>query len=90
MAIAAFAIAAPAFERLNATKIDIEREKILHPSYGRWLDNNLNSHKHPGYVSVTISLKPIGGAPGDATSEQMDAVADLAEKYSFNELRVTH
>ncbi len=82
--------AAPAFERLNATKIDIEREKILNPSYGRWLDNNLNSHQQPGYVSVTISLKPVGGAPGDATSEQMEAVADLAEKYSFNELRVSH
>jgi sulfite reductase (NADPH) hemoprotein beta-component len=82
--------AAPAFERLNATKIDIEREKILNPSYGRWLDHNLNSHREPGYVSVTISLKPIGGAPGDATSEQMDAVADLAERYSFNELRVSH
>jgi sulfite reductase (NADPH) hemoprotein beta-component len=82
--------AAPAFERLNATKIDIEREKILNPTYGRWLDNNLNSHQQPGYVSVTISLKPIGGAPGDATSAQMEAVADLAEKYSFNELRVSH
>jgi sulfite reductase (NADPH) hemoprotein beta-component len=82
--------AAPAFERLNATSIDIEREKILKPAYGRWLDNNLNSHQQPGYVSVTISLKPIGGAPGDATSEQMEAVADLAERYSFNELRVSH
>ena len=82
--------AAPAFERLNATRIDIEREKILNPAYGRWLDNNLNSHQQPGYVSVTISLKPIGGAPGDATSEQMEAVADLAERYSFNELRVSH
>ena len=39
---------------------------------------------------MTISLKPIGGAPGDATAEQMDAVADLAERYSFDELRVTH
>ena len=82
--------AAPAFERLNATRIDIEREKILNPSYGRWLDNNLNAHQQPGYVSVTISLKPVGGAPGDATSAQMEAVADLAEKYSFNELRVSH
>jgi sulfite reductase (NADPH) hemoprotein beta-component len=82
--------AAPAFERLNATTIDVAREKILNPAYGRWLDNNLNGHRQPGYVSVTLSLKPIGGAPGDATSEQMDAVADLAERYSFDELRVTH
>jgi sulfite reductase (NADPH) hemoprotein beta-component len=82
--------AAPAFERLNATTIDVAREKTLNPAYGRWLDNNLSAHRQPGYVSVTISLKPIGGAPGDATSEQMDAVADLAERYSFDELRVTH
>ena len=82
--------APPAFERLNATRIDIEREKILNPAYGRWLDNNLNAHREPGYVSVTISLKPIGGAPGDASDAQMDAIADLAEAYSFDELRVTH
>jgi sulfite reductase (NADPH) hemoprotein beta-component len=82
--------APPAFERLNATSIDVAREKILNPSYGRWLENNIHSHRQPGYASVTVSLKPIGGAPGDATSEQMDAVADLAERYSFDELRVTH
>ena len=63
---------------------------IIDPAYGRWLDNNINSHRQPGYASVTISLKPIGGAPGDATDEQMDAVADLAERYSFDELRVSH
>ncbi len=47
----------------------------LDPAYGRWLDNNVNAHKQPGYASVTISLKPVGGAPGDATDVQMDAVA---------------
>jgi len=82
--------APPDFERLNATSIDVAREKILDPVYGRWLDNNIHSHRVPGYASVTISLKPIGGAPGDATAEQMEAVAGLAEKYSFDELRVTH
>ena len=82
--------APPEFELLNATKIDVEREKIVDPAYGRWLDNNLHSHRQPGYVSVTISLKPIGGAPGDATAEQMEVVADLAERYSFDEIRVTH
>ena len=60
------------------------------PAYGEWLDRNLHSHREPGYVSVTISLKPIGGAPGDITADQMDVVADLAEHYSFDELRVTH
>ena len=60
------------------------------PAYGRWLDNNLNAHRVPGYVSVTISLKPIGKPTGDISAAQMEAVADLAEKYSFDELRVTH
>ena len=82
--------AAPKYELLNQTTIDVAREKIINPSYGRWLERNLNAHRQPGYVSVTISLKPIGGAPGDATDMQMEAVADLAERYSFDELRVTH
>ena len=82
--------AAPKYELLNQTTIDVAREKIVNPSYGRWIERNLNAHRQPGYVSVTISLKPIGGAPGDATDTQMEAVADLAERYSFDELRVTH
>jgi sulfite reductase (NADPH) hemoprotein beta-component len=82
--------APPAFERVNATSVDVQREKAADAAYGEWLDRNLHSHREPGYVSVTISLKPVGGAPGDATAEQMDAVADLAERYSFDELRVTH
>ncbi len=82
--------AAPDFERANTTHIDLVREKEADPAYGEWLDRNLHSHRQPGYVSVTVSLKPIGGAPGDATADQMDAVANLAENYSFDELRVTH
>ncbi|CDP51922.1 Sulfite reductase [NADPH] hemoprotein beta-compon ent [Devosia sp. DBB001] len=82
--------APPAFQELAATRIDVAREAILDPAYGRWLERNLNSHRQPGYVSLTVSLKPIGGAPGDTTAEQMEAVADLAERYSFDELRVTH
>jgi sulfite reductase (NADPH) hemoprotein beta-component len=82
--------AAPDFERVNVTTLDIPREKILNPPYARWLERNLNGHRQPGYVSVTISLKPIGGAPGDATDKQMDVVADLAQSYSFDELRVSH
>ena len=82
--------APPQFARQTATKIDVAYEAIIDPAYGRWLDNNIHSHFQPGYASVTISLKPIGGAPGDATDAQMDAVADLAQRYSFDELRVTH
>ena len=81
---------APDFERVNATYLDIAREKVIDPAYGEWLERNLHTHKQPGYTSVTISLKPIGGAPGDASDTQMDAVADLAERYSFDEVRVTH
>ncbi|MDB5505448.1 MAG: Sulfite reductase hemoprotein beta-component [Devosia sp.] len=87
--IAAY-FAEPAYERLTASVVDVPREKILNPAYGNWLEHNLNAHRQPGYVSVTISLKPVGGAPGDATDTQMEAIADLAERYSFDELRVTH
>ncbi len=55
-----------------------------------WLDLNVRAHKQPGYAIVNISLKPVGGIPGDASSAQIDVMADLAEKYSFDELRVTH
>jgi sulfite reductase (NADPH) hemoprotein beta-component len=82
--------AEPDYELVNETTVDVAREKILNPLYGRWLDHNLHAHRQAGYVSVTISLKPIGGAPGDATDVQIDAVADLAAKFSHDELRVTH
>ena len=52
--------------------------------------NSVSPHKVPGYAIVTLSLKPEGGPPGDATSEQMDAIADLADRYSFGEIRVGH
>jgi sulfite reductase (NADPH) hemoprotein beta-component len=51
---------------------------------------NLAAHKTPGYAIVSVSLKPAGGIPGDITSEQMDTLADLADRYSFGEIRVTH
>jgi len=87
--IAAY-FAPPDFADRSADTIDVAYQSIIDPAYGRWLDNNLHPHKQPGYAAVTISLKPIGGAPGDATDVQMDVVADLAEKYSYDELRVTH
>lgn len=55
-----------------------------------WLTNNIGRHKVPGYVNVTISLKPHGGIPGDATADQMDLVAALADTYSQSEIRVSH
>jgi sulfite reductase (NADPH) hemoprotein beta-component len=60
------------------------------PDFALWVDNNCLAHKQPGYIAVTISLKPVGGIPGDATGEQIRLMADLAKQYSFDELRVTH
>ena len=59
-------------------------------SFGEWLDQNVFTHRNPDYAAVTISLKGIGEAPGDATDSQMEAVADIAEKYAFDEIRVSH
>ncbi|MBB4098158.1 nitrite/sulfite reductase [Sphingomonas kyeonggiensis] len=60
------------------------------PDFAVWLDQNVSAHKKPGYAVVTISLKPIGGIPGDATADQIDLMADLGKQFSFDELRVTH
>ena len=81
--IAAF-FAAPAYDAP-----DVEPDRT-DPDFAVWLDQNVKPHKQAGYAIVNISLKPIGGIPGDATSQQIDVMADLAEKYSYDELRVTH
>jgi sulfite reductase (NADPH) hemoprotein beta-component len=60
------------------------------PDFALWVDRNTNRHKHDAYVSAVISLKPVGGIPGDATSDQMRLIASLAREYSFDELRVMH
>ncbi len=65
-------------------------EKKSEPAFADWLRRNVHEHRHPDYASVTISLKGIGEVPGDATDEQMDAVADLAEELAFDEIRVSH
>jgi sulfite reductase (NADPH) hemoprotein beta-component len=61
-----------------------------HPAFARWRASNVVEHKVPGYSIVNLSLKPTGRPPGDLDAERMDAVADLADRYSFGELRVTH
>jgi sulfite reductase (NADPH) hemoprotein beta-component len=58
--------------------------------FSRWVKQNVQPHKNPDYGMVTISLKPIGGIPGDASDSQMDAIADLAEEYAFDEIRISH
>jgi sulfite reductase (NADPH) hemoprotein beta-component len=69
---------------------NLARWKKADPDFARWVHQNVQPHKHPDYGMVTISLKPIGGIPGDASHEQMDAVADIAKEYAFDEIRVSH
>ncbi|WP_336985922.1 nitrite/sulfite reductase [Altererythrobacter aquiaggeris] len=75
----------PAFETGTGSAIDRSD-----PDFARWVDTNTKPHKQPGYVSAVISLKPVGGIPGDATTAQMHLMGDLAARYSFDEARVTH
>ena len=60
------------------------------PAFARWLENNVCAHKQPGYRNVMLSLKAPDSPPGDMTAEQLDVVADLADQYSFGEIRTTH
>jgi len=68
----------------------VARWKKADAEFARWVDQNVQPHKHPDYGMVTVSLKPIGGIPGDATDEQMEIVADIAEEYAMDELRISH
>jgi sulfite reductase (NADPH) hemoprotein beta-component len=69
---------------------ELEALRLEDRDFGRFLRANVSPHRQPGYASVTLSLKPAGEAPGDATTEQMETVADLAERFSFGEIRVSH
>ncbi len=60
------------------------------PAFERWCTANVKAHKQPGYAIAVISLKPAGGIPGDATSAQMRELAELADRYSFGDIRVAH
>lgn len=65
-------------------------EAARDPGFATWTRRNLHTHRHPDYVSVTISLKGIGDVPGDISANQMEAVADLADAFAFSEIRVSH
>jgi sulfite reductase (NADPH) hemoprotein beta-component len=82
--IAAYFVAPP-FEQGLSDELDLSD-----PRFAAWVERQVHAHKQPGYAIATVSLKPIGGIPGDLTAAQMDLLADLAEKYSFDELRPTH
>ena len=80
----------PAYLRLPDTDAGYESRLKTEPAFARWVSRNVHPHKVAGYAAVTLSLKKTGVPPGDATDAQMEAVADLADRYSFGEVRVTH
>ncbi len=75
----------PPFEEGLSEDIDLSD-----PAFAAWVRHQTVAHKAPGYAIANISLKPIGGIPGDISADQMDIVADLAERFSFGEIRATH
>ena len=87
--IAAF-FTPPPYDTFDGDDAGFARWRLEDRAFAQWARTNVAAHKKPGYAIANISLKPEGGIPGDATSEQMDAVAALAERFSFSEIRVTH
>ncbi len=82
--------AAPAYETLAGDDLCHLANLREDKAFARWVERNVHPHKVAGYSAVTLSLKKPGAAPGDATSEQMEAAAELAERFSFGEIRVSH
>ena len=80
----------PSYEELAAHSSDYVLTLARDKAFNNWVRRNVHPHKVAGYAAVTLSLKKTGVPPGDATADQMDAVADLADRYSFGELRVSH
>jgi sulfite reductase (NADPH) hemoprotein beta-component len=80
----------PAHRSLEADERPLAALAPDEPGFGRWAQRNVHPHRVPGYAAVTLSLKPTGKPPGDASADQMDAIAALADRYSFGELRVSH
>ena len=78
------------YDQLPAHDAGFDTAIVSNPAFASWVKRCVHPHKQPGYRAVTLSLKAHGIAPGDATTEQMHAVADLADQNSFGELRVSH
>ena len=81
---------APPEYKAGVDTASFESAKLADEAFALWCAHNLHPHKQNGYASVTISLKPVGGIAGDATDAQMFAMADLAEKFGHDDIRVTH
>jgi sulfite reductase (NADPH) hemoprotein beta-component len=82
--------APPAFVDVPGADAKLAEAVASDAGFARWIKRNTHRHARADYLSAVISLKPVGGIPGDATAEQMDAIADLADRYSFGEIRVAH
>ncbi len=82
--------APPAFEELADTSEALDQAMADNRRFAQWVKTNVVAHRTPGYAIANISLKPIGGVAGDASAAQMDLVADLATRHSFDDVRVTH
>ena len=80
----------PLYDKVDDAAETLARHVAEDAAFAQWVDTNIAPHKAAGYAIANISLKPIGGVPGDASAEQMDAIAALAERFSFSEIRVTH
>jgi sulfite reductase (NADPH) hemoprotein beta-component len=80
----------PPYETIAEPVAAFEDAQRRNPAFARWVSTNVHRHKVSGYGIVTISLKTVGGIPGDVSAEQMEAIAELAERHSFAEVRVTH
>ncbi len=82
--------AAPAGLEPRGPSAALAKARAEDPAFDAWVRQNTVPHRIAGHVSATVSLKAIGGTPGDATADQMDVVADLAERFAFDEIRVSH
>lgn len=82
--------APPAYEEIATPVAAFRGKRLADRDFARWVRHNIADHFQPGYAIVNVSLKMIGETPGDISAEQMDAVADLADRYSLGEIRVTH
>jgi sulfite reductase (NADPH) hemoprotein beta-component len=81
---------APAYRALPKADSELKTFLDAEPAFARWHGRNVHAHKVPGYAAVTLSLKRPGVPPGDVTDAQLEAIAELTDRYSFGELRVTH
>ncbi|MFG1348509.1 nitrite/sulfite reductase [Xanthobacter autotrophicus] len=80
----------PDLEGLDDAPAELSRALATDAAFARWHANSVAPHKAKGHAIVTLSLKPVGAPPGDATADQMDAIADLADQYAYGEIRVAH